>query len=73
MTAPTPPAPTAAARPVALVTGAARRIGRSIALHLAAHGWDVVLHHRHSAADAEAPAAEARTAGARAWLLAAAL
>ncbi len=71
MTAPTSPAHTAAERPVALVTGAARRIGRSIALHLAAHGWDVVLHHRHSAADAEATAAEARNAGARAWLLAA--
>lgn len=71
MTAPTLPAPTAAARPVALVTGAARRIGRHITLHLAAHGWDVVLHHRHSAADAEATALQARAAGARAWLLAA--
>lgn len=28
----------------ALVTGAARRIGRAIALDLAAHGWDVVVH-----------------------------
>ncbi len=61
----------AATRPVVLVTGAARRIGRSIALHLAAHGWDVVVHHRHSVADAETTALEARAAGARAWLLAA--
>lgn len=28
----------------ALVTGAARRIGRAIAIDLAAHGWDVVVH-----------------------------
>ena len=57
-----------------LVTGAARRIGRSITLHLARHGWDLVLHHRGSAAGrdaAEATAAEARALGARAWLVAA--
>lgn len=58
-------------RPVALVTGAARRIGRAITLHLAAHGWDVVLHHRGPAADAEATAADARALGAQAWLVAA--
>lgn len=58
-------------RPVALVTGAARRIGRAITLHLAAHGWDVVLHHRGSAADAEGTAADARALGAQAWLVAA--
>ncbi len=39
-------------RPVALVTGAARRIGRSIALDLAAHGWDVAVHYRGSHDDA---------------------
>ena len=67
-------ATTSTPRPVALVTGAARRIGRAITLHLAAHGWDVVLHHRGSAqgaADAEATAAEARVLGAAAWLVAA--
>ncbi len=61
-------------RPTVLVTGAARRIGRAITMHLAAHGWDVVLHHRgHAAgaADAEATAAEARALGAQAWLAAA--
>jgi NAD(P)-dependent dehydrogenase (short-subunit alcohol dehydrogenase family) len=58
-------------RPVVLVTGAARRIGRSIALDLAAHGWDVAVHHRSSAADAAATAEMARAAGARAEVLAA--
>ena len=67
-----------ATRPVVLVTGAARRIGRRISLHLAQHGWDVVLHHRGSpigstaaaaASAAEATAAEARALGAQAWLV----
>ena len=58
-------------RPVVLVTGASRRIGREIALNLAAHGWDVAVHHRGSAADAAATVAEARAAGARAEAFAA--
>lgn len=37
---------------VALVTGAARRTGRSIALALAAAGADIVVHYRHSEAEA---------------------
>lgn len=52
-----------ASRPVVLVTGAARRIGREIVLHLAAAGWDVALHYRASQSEAEATAAEARKAG----------
>jgi len=64
--------PLSTPRPVALVTGAARRIGRAITLELAAHGWDLVLHGRDSRhGDAEATAAEARARGAQAWLLAA--
>ena len=59
------------ARPLALVTGAARRIGREIALELAQHGWDVAVHHRSSAADAQATAALLRAAGARAEVFAA--
>ena len=59
-------------RPVALVTGAARRIGRVIALELAAAGFDIALHHRgadtRSVDDAEATARELRAAGARAQL-----
>lgn len=58
-------------RPVALVTGAARRIGRAIALELAAHGWDVALHHRASAADAEAAVRALASVGARGQVFAA--
>ena len=36
----------------ALVTGAAKRIGRDIALALAKRGWDVVVHYGQSAAEA---------------------
>ncbi|MDB5858523.1 MAG: 3-oxoacyl-[acyl-carrier-protein] reductase-like protein [Ramlibacter sp.] len=35
-----------------LVTGAAKRLGRAIALELAAAGWQVAVHYRGSAADA---------------------
>jgi pteridine reductase len=38
---------------VALITGAARRVGAVIARTLHARGMDVVIHYRHSAADAE--------------------
>ena len=37
---------------IAVVTGAARRIGRVIALFLAEHGWDVAVHYRFSEQDA---------------------
>ena len=37
---------------IAVVTGAARRIGRVIALFLAKHGWDVAVHYRFSEQDA---------------------
>ena len=43
------PAPTP---PVVLVTGAAKRLGREIALALAAGGWQVAVHYRSSEADA---------------------
>src|SRR6185436_4996294 len=36
-----------------LVTGAARRLGRAIALDLGAHGWSVAVHYNSSQADAE--------------------
>ena len=51
------PASQQAAR-TALVTGAARRIGREIARHLHARGFDLALHYRSSAASAEGLADE---------------
>jgi NAD(P)-dependent dehydrogenase (short-subunit alcohol dehydrogenase family) len=60
-----------ARRPVALVTGGARRIGRVIALELARAGHDVALHCHHSQAEAQATAAELRALGARAEVFAA--
>ena len=47
----------------ALVTGAGRRIGKAIALDLAAHGYRVAVHANSSAAEAEAVAASIRDAG----------
>src|SRR5439155_20405253 len=62
----------AATRPrAALVTGAAQRIGRVIALALAADGWAVAVHYRASRAAAEALVAEIERAGGRAVALAA--
>jgi NAD(P)-dependent dehydrogenase (short-subunit alcohol dehydrogenase family) len=60
-------------RPTVLVTGAARRIGRAIALELARAGFDLALHYRRSADDAQALAAELRTLGGRAECFAAEL
>lgn len=55
---------------VALVTGAGRRIGRAIALGLAAAGWDVAVHYRHSEREALATVDEVRALGRRAVALA---
>jgi len=52
--------------PVALVTGAGRRIGRAIALGMAAAGWDIAVHYRHSAAEAEEVVEAIRALGRRA-------
>jgi NAD(P)-dependent dehydrogenase (short-subunit alcohol dehydrogenase family) len=57
--------------PVVLVTGAAQRIGRSIALDLATQGWRVAVHYRHSAAAAAQTVADVLAAGGQAVALAA--
>jgi enoyl-[acyl-carrier protein] reductase III len=49
----------------ALVTGSSRGIGRSIALRLASHGHDLVVHYRRDAESAEEVAALAREMGVR--------
>lgn len=53
-------------RPVALVTGGARRVGRAVCLSLARAGCDVVLTYNRSAAEAERTAADLRALGAHA-------
>jgi enoyl-[acyl-carrier protein] reductase III len=51
-------------RPVALVTGSSRGIGRATALLFAGRGHDVAVHYRREGEAAEAVAKEARAAGA---------
>ncbi len=55
--------------PVALVTGAGRRIGAAIARDLARHGWAVAVHYRGSRREAEALVREIEAAGGRAAAL----
>lgn len=52
-----------------LITGAARRIGRHLAITVASAGANVVLHHAHSPAEAGQVAAEIERMGRRAWVL----
>jgi NAD(P)-dependent dehydrogenase (short-subunit alcohol dehydrogenase family) len=60
-----PPSPDATTR-AALVTGAAQRIGRAIAIALGRRGYAVAVHARRSRAAAESVAAEIAAAGGRA-------
>jgi NAD(P)-dependent dehydrogenase (short-subunit alcohol dehydrogenase family) len=53
----------------ALVTGAGKRLGRAMALHLAGRGHDVALHYASSRVGAEETAAEARALGVQAVVL----
>lgn len=52
-----------------LVTGAAKRLGRAIALDLAQHGWDIGLHFNSSESEARDTATRARAQGSRVAIL----
>jgi len=52
---------------VALVTGAAKRIGRQIALNLARNGWDLVIHYGRSQNEALAVVDEIKALGRQAF------
>lgn len=66
MSAPATPTPTP---PVVLVTGAAKRLGREVALCLAANGWRVAVHYRDSVEEARQTVADCSrlTPGAQAF------
>jgi NAD(P)-dependent dehydrogenase (short-subunit alcohol dehydrogenase family) len=49
-----------------LVTGAAKRLGREIALEFARQGWDIAIHYGQSASDAQATIAEIQALGRKA-------
>jgi NAD(P)-dependent dehydrogenase (short-subunit alcohol dehydrogenase family) len=54
--------------PLALITGAARRVGKLIALHLARKGYAIGLHFNSSESEAQQTAAEIREIGAPVYL-----
>jgi len=56
-------------RPVALLTGGARRVARTVAVHLAEHGFDVAITFRTSRRDADEAVAQLRGLGAAAVAL----
>jgi pteridine reductase len=59
----THPAKTPIGRPLALITGAAKRVGRATTLALAKSGCDVIITYRGSASEAQATIAEAVALG----------
>src|SRR5471032_2934838 len=54
---------------VVLITGAARRIGRALALGFAARGWDVAVHYGASREEADEVVAQIAALGRRAVAL----
>jgi NAD(P)-dependent dehydrogenase (short-subunit alcohol dehydrogenase family) len=52
-----------------LITGAAKRIGRQMALDLAADGWDVAVHCNHSVSEGEEVASLIRAKGRKACVV----
>jgi NAD(P)-dependent dehydrogenase (short-subunit alcohol dehydrogenase family) len=61
-----PHTPPASKPRTVLITGAGKRLGREIALTLAAAGWNIALHHRHSMAEARQTAADCEALSGRA-------
>jgi len=49
--------------PAILITGAAKRVGKAMALHFAKQGWDIALHYHHSEDEARATAEEIQELG----------
>ena len=58
-----------APRKIALITGAARRLGRAIALGMAAEGWDIVVHYGTSHDEARETAGDIEKLGQRAAVI----
>jgi NAD(P)-dependent dehydrogenase (short-subunit alcohol dehydrogenase family) len=52
-----------------LITGAARRLGRQMALSIAQAGGNVIIHHGHSAAEAERTLEEIKSYGVEALII----
>lgn len=51
-----------------LITGASKRIGRAIALEMASHGWDIIIHYHSSKKDAQELAGKIQEMGRAACL-----
>lgn len=56
-------------KPTALITGAAKRIGRATALALAKDGIQIVIHYRDSKNEAQELAKNIESVGVRCWLV----
>lgn len=56
-------------RPVVFITGAAKRIGRALALDFAKRGWDIAVHYNNSQKDADELVRELERLGASAIAL----
>ncbi|HQT82295.1 MAG: short chain dehydrogenase [Ferrovum sp. 37-45-19] len=56
-------------RPIALITGAGKRIGKAIALTLANHGWDIAIHYNQSKNEASSVQSLIQNMGRRAITL----
>jgi pteridine reductase len=52
-----------------LITGAARRVGRALALSVARAGANVIIHHANSPVEAQQVAEEIQQAGGQAWVI----